>query len=93
MIDPSRHNCVGLGIIRSIDPSSGKFFIITSVPQDILSHVNLIIRGSNYDLPSCIYMSGFEVNNFFFIIYLINHIYIYVIYFFYYFFIFIFLFL
>lgn len=62
MIDPSRHNCVGLGIIRSIDPSSGKFFIITSVPQDILSHVNLIIRGSNYDLPSCIYMSGFETS-------------------------------
>ncbi len=62
MIEPSRQHCVGLGIIRSIDPSSGKFYIITSVSQDVLSHVNLIIRGSNYDLPSCIYMSGFEVN-------------------------------
>jgi len=65
MIEPSRQHCVGLGIIRSIDPASGKLYIITPVPQDILSHVNLIIRGSNYDLPSCIYMSGFEVNFFF----------------------------
>ncbi|ORX49701.1 hypothetical protein BCR36DRAFT_353398 [Piromyces finnis] len=62
MIDPSRQQCVGIGIIRSIDPSSGKFYIITPVSQDALSRVNLIIRGANYDLPSCIYMSGFETS-------------------------------
>jgi len=61
MIDPSRQQCVGLGIIRSIDPSTGKFYIITPISHDALAHVNLIIRGANYDIPSCIYLSGFEV--------------------------------
>jgi len=38
--------CVGIGIIRAIDPHQKVFYIITPVPLEKLQRVNTILRGS-----------------------------------------------
>jgi hypothetical protein len=37
--------CVGLGLVRAIDPSAGIFFILTPVEIDELQRVDLLIKG------------------------------------------------
>ena len=48
-------DCVGLGIIRSIDPSTGHLYIITPVPLERLRLVNLIVRGETSLPPSLLF--------------------------------------
>ncbi|KAJ3323668.1 Polynucleotide 5'-hydroxyl-kinase nol9 [Boothiomyces sp. JEL0866] len=43
---PLNQNCVGLGLIRAIDPSEQCFYVLTPVPVDILQNVNLFLKGS-----------------------------------------------
>jgi hypothetical protein len=52
------HNCMGLGIIRGIDPQSECFYILTPLPTKELEKVNLLIRGT-LELPSALYSNGF----------------------------------
>jgi polynucleotide 5'-kinase involved in rRNA processing len=52
------HNCVGLGLIRSIDPQSQCFYILTPIPAAVLEKVNLIIRGS-IECPPALFTHGF----------------------------------
>jgi hypothetical protein len=49
-------NCIGLGLIRSIDPDSRSFYIISPVTRD-LDKVNLIIRGP-MEIPSVFMEEG-----------------------------------
>lgn len=63
---PSRHNCVGLGIIRSIDITTGDFLLLTPVEPHLLSSVNLLIKGLGHggiDVPVSLQMQGFQVRN------------------------------
>eukprot|EP00743_Colponemidia_sp_Colp-15_P010448 GILK01011505.1.p1 GENE.GILK01011505.1~~GILK01011505.1.p1 ORF type:complete len:660 (-),score=106.14 GILK01011505.1:44-2023(-) len=49
---PSLCDCVGLGVIRSIDTKAKCFYILTSVDSQLLPHVNTLIRGTaGIDLP------------------------------------------
>lgn len=45
-----QHGCVGLGIIRSVDPSKRLFYVLTPVPPSALPNVKLFIVG-NLCLP------------------------------------------
>lgn len=38
--------CVGLGLIKLIDPERRCFYIVTPVPPEKLKNVNTIVRGS-----------------------------------------------
>ncbi|CAG8512517.1 11888_t:CDS:10 [Ambispora gerdemannii] len=49
---PAHHTCFGLAIIRSIDPSTHTFHILTPLSTTILKRVNGIIKGS-LELPVC----------------------------------------
>ncbi|KAF2071509.1 hypothetical protein CYY_007170 [Polysphondylium violaceum] len=42
--------CVGLGIIRSIDMEHGLFYILTPIPLDTLSKSNTLLKGT-LDIP------------------------------------------
>ncbi|KAJ3403333.1 Polynucleotide 5'-hydroxyl-kinase nol9 [Chytriomyces hyalinus] len=59
-IPPQSQNCVGLGIVRGIDPVSKLFYIITPVPLEQLKRVNLILRGPGVEFPASIWTDGFE---------------------------------
>ncbi|KAJ3213797.1 Polynucleotide 5'-hydroxyl-kinase nol9, partial [Chytriomyces hyalinus] len=59
-IPPQSQNCVGLGIVRGIDPVSKLFYIITPVPLEQLKRVNLIARGPGVEFPASIWTDGFE---------------------------------
>lgn len=37
--------CVGLGIVRSIDPSNGRIYILTPIPLHVLKDVDLLLMG------------------------------------------------
>jgi polynucleotide 5'-kinase involved in rRNA processing len=52
------HHCLGLGIIRGIDTQSECFYILTPLPADMLTGVNLLIRGT-LELPTALYSNGF----------------------------------
>jgi hypothetical protein len=39
-------NCLGLGLIRSIDLVSNTLYLLTPVPLSMLTRVNLLVRGS-----------------------------------------------
>jgi polynucleotide 5'-hydroxyl-kinase GRC3/NOL9 len=52
------HNCVGLGFVRSIDPQTQTFYILTPIPTKLLEKVNLIIRGS-IECPSAMFTHGY----------------------------------
>jgi polynucleotide 5'-kinase involved in rRNA processing len=42
--------CVGLGLVRSVDVQRGDLFVLTPVPQRLLSTVNTLLRG-NIEVP------------------------------------------
>lgn len=44
--------CVGLGLVRAIDPSKGMLYIITPVPQQTLEDVDLLLQGF-IQIPTC----------------------------------------
>ncbi|CAG8454517.1 4313_t:CDS:10 [Ambispora leptoticha] len=50
---PAHHTCFGLAIIRSIDPSTHTFHILTPLSISILKRVNGIVKGS-LELPVCV---------------------------------------
>jgi len=47
---PTASVCLGLGILRSIDPTWGEFHIITPVEQEKLEKCNCIVKG-DLELP------------------------------------------
>ena len=54
-------NCVGLGIIRAIDPDNHLFHIITPLPLSSLKEVNTIMKG-NIELPTLSLLEGGVMN-------------------------------
>ncbi|KAH6589427.1 hypothetical protein BASA61_005616 [Batrachochytrium salamandrivorans] len=59
-LNPHFTRCVGLGIIRSIDPQLGQFYVVSPVPSHVLSSVNLIVRSPGLELPMCLIINGYE---------------------------------
>ncbi|KAI9338438.1 Pre-mRNA cleavage complex II protein Clp1-domain-containing protein [Obelidium mucronatum] len=59
-IPPQTQNCIGLGIVRGIDPVSKTFYIVTPLSESDLSRVNLIVRGAGVEYPVAMLMDGFE---------------------------------
>ena len=51
--------CVGLGLVRHIDPVSRKLFVVTPVPPERLGQVNTLLRGS-VDLPPSLLQQAAE---------------------------------
>ncbi|CAJ0827395.1 1205_t:CDS:2, partial [Entrophospora sp. SA101] len=51
---PTEHQCLGLAIIRSIDPTNHTFHILTPLPPTILFKTNAIMKG-NLELPICLW--------------------------------------
>ncbi|XP_031552289.1 polynucleotide 5'-hydroxyl-kinase NOL9-like isoform X2 [Actinia tenebrosa] len=43
--------CVGLGMVRNIDPNNKLFYILTPVPLDQLQRVNTLLKG-NLEIPA-----------------------------------------
>ncbi|KAJ3359175.1 Polynucleotide 5'-hydroxyl-kinase nol9, partial [Kappamyces sp. JEL0680] len=43
---PLVQNCLGVGLVRSIDPAEKCFYILTAVDAESLQEVNLLLRGS-----------------------------------------------
>lgn len=59
------HQCLGLGIIRSIDPLNEKFHLVTPVPVEILNKVLgsgsqiVLVKSSDMDhLPASLFVDG-----------------------------------
>jgi hypothetical protein len=50
------HECIGMGVIRSIDVERRLFYIVTPVDVHLLQRVNLLIRGSGGkdEMPACL---------------------------------------
>ncbi|KAI8822098.1 Pre-mRNA cleavage complex II protein Clp1-domain-containing protein [Fimicolochytrium jonesii] len=60
-IAPHRHYCVGLGLIRGIDPVRQVFHVLTGpIPAEHLSMVNTLVRGPGYETPVGLFGSGYE---------------------------------
>ncbi|KAJ3289046.1 Polynucleotide 5'-hydroxyl-kinase nol9 [Rhizoclosmatium sp. JEL0117] len=59
-IPPESQNCVGLGIVRGIDPVSKLFYIVTPLHIDQIVNVNLILRGAGVEYPVSMMLDGFE---------------------------------
>ncbi|CAI2171990.1 15383_t:CDS:2 [Funneliformis geosporum] len=47
---PTKHNCLGLAIIRSIDPASHSFHVLSPLPSSVLFKTNAIVKGT-LELP------------------------------------------
>ncbi|KAJ3212877.1 Polynucleotide 5'-hydroxyl-kinase nol9 [Entophlyctis luteolus] len=59
---PRHQNCVGLGIVRAIDPAAKLFYVATPLALDQICEVNLIVRGgAEINFPSSMMIDGFEV--------------------------------
>ncbi|KAJ3274641.1 Polynucleotide 5'-hydroxyl-kinase nol9 [Terramyces sp. JEL0728] len=56
---PLKQNCVGLGLIRAIDPTDQCFYVLTPVPQEILQNVNLFLKGS-VECPLTLFANGYK---------------------------------
>jgi len=54
-------NCVGQGLIRTIDPQARVFYILTTTPIEKLKKVNTLIRGS-LEIPICIALTYLSSN-------------------------------
>ncbi|KAJ3060574.1 Polynucleotide 5'-hydroxyl-kinase nol9 [Podochytrium sp. JEL0797] len=59
-LPPQTQNCVGLGIVRGIDPVEKCFYVVTPVHGDQLARVNLLVRGAGAEFPVSMMMDGFE---------------------------------
>ncbi|TPX63692.1 hypothetical protein SpCBS45565_g06430 [Spizellomyces sp. 'palustris'] len=58
---PASHNCVGLGLVRSIDVEAGVFYIVTGpIPPNQLAEVNMLVRGAAMDIPVNLVTAGYE---------------------------------
>ncbi|KAJ3278097.1 hypothetical protein HK104_002662 [Borealophlyctis nickersoniae] len=57
---PADHNCVGLGIIRGIDPSTRTFHVLTPVAEQDLQCVNMIVRAGGVETPPWMLCAGYE---------------------------------
>ncbi|KAK6099398.1 Polynucleotide 5'-hydroxyl-kinase grc3 [Batrachochytrium dendrobatidis] len=60
LLHPHNHHCIGLGIIRSIDPRQKQFYIVSPLPLHHLNKVNLIVRSAGLDLPVCLITDGYQ---------------------------------
>ena len=56
----SLNRCVGLGIIRSIDAINRIFYILSPVPREQLSGVNLLVKGRLHVPLECIYQGPYS---------------------------------
>ncbi|KAJ3260517.1 Polynucleotide 5'-hydroxyl-kinase nol9 [Boothiomyces macroporosus] len=56
---PLNQNCVGLGLIRAVDPAEQCFYVLTPVPSDILQNVNLFLKGS-IECPLYLFTNGYK---------------------------------
>ncbi|EDO26402.1 predicted protein, partial [Nematostella vectensis] len=43
---PHSLECLGLGIVRNVDPVNKLFYILTPVPLDVLKRVNILLKGN-----------------------------------------------
>ncbi|KND01333.1 polynucleotide 5'-hydroxyl-kinase [Spizellomyces punctatus DAOM BR117] len=58
---PASHNCVGLGLVRSIDIETGVFYIVTGpIPPKQLAEVNMLVRGAAMEIPVNLVTAGYE---------------------------------
>nr|CDS34744.1 polynucleotide 5' hydroxyl kinase NOL9 [Hymenolepis microstoma] len=48
-------DCIGLAVVRAIDPSAGVIYLTTGIPQEELINVNSLIRGK-VDLPQLFFI-------------------------------------
>jgi polynucleotide 5'-hydroxyl-kinase GRC3/NOL9 len=51
LLSAPRCECIGLGIVRTIDPVAHQFFVLTPVPPDQLQRVNTLVKGAMF-LPA-----------------------------------------
>lgn len=56
-----KHRCVGLGLVRAVDPVEKCLYLVTPVPHSVLNMVNLLIRGT-CDLPVTLATQGHGKN-------------------------------
>lgn len=54
---PLVQKCVGLGLIRTIDPLQKCFYILTPVPLESLRQVNMLLRGP-IEVPMALLAAG-----------------------------------
>ncbi|KAJ3022177.1 Polynucleotide 5'-hydroxyl-kinase nol9 [Thoreauomyces humboldtii] len=58
---PSTHQCVGMGLVRSIDMAAGIFHILAGpTPFDLLSKVNLLVRSTDQETPISLLAVGYK---------------------------------
>lgn len=57
MVSPYQYTCLGLGLVRAIDPDQRKFYVLAPYSQTQLVKVELMIRGS-LELPICCTIDG-----------------------------------
>ena len=57
------NNCLGLGLVRSIDRIRRLFYILTPVPADQLQDVDTLLLG-NLETPKQFYFRGIEAESF-----------------------------
>ena len=60
---PSQWDCLGLGIVRTIDKSNQLLYILTPVDPNLLSSVTTLV-GGNYELPLSFHFRGVHAESF-----------------------------
>lgn len=53
--------CIGLGIVRNIDPARKLLYVLTPLPLDRLQQVNALLKG-NIEIPAAIMLSTKQAN-------------------------------
>jgi hypothetical protein len=61
---PNEHHCIGLGIVRGIDPEKGLYYVSVggAINLDRIKDVNRLVRAPGNELPVCSIMDGFSVS-------------------------------
>ncbi|KAI8057892.1 hypothetical protein BDF22DRAFT_662750 [Syncephalis plumigaleata] len=57
MVSPYQYTCLGLGLVRAIDPDQRRFYVLAPYSQAQLVKVKLMVRGS-LELPICCTIDG-----------------------------------
>lgn len=53
--------CIGLGIVRNIDPAKRVLYVLTPLSLDALHQVNTLLKG-NLEIPAALFLSTKQVN-------------------------------
>ncbi|KAI9598172.1 hypothetical protein BDF19DRAFT_433744 [Syncephalis fuscata] len=57
IVSPYRYTCLGLGLVRAIDPERRKYYLLAPYTHKQLSKVQLLVRGA-IELPICCTIDG-----------------------------------